>query len=253
MKPAMTPQQSALTGESGGALSLYKSLAVGTRASWLHFVHYEFLTFFLSNMTGILGFGGRALLYPGLLKRCGKRPAIGRGVVIRNPQSISFGDKILIDDYAALDVRGEAGEISLGNFVSIGRFTTVTAKQGAVTLHDGANIGSYCRIATQSKVVIGESTLVAAYCYIGPGNHQAGDEDTPLISREMDIRGGVHIGKNCWIGAGALILDGVTIGDGAIVGAHALVRDDVPAGAVVVGSPARIIKTYSKTLDETVL
>ncbi len=242
MKPAMTPQQSALTGESRSPLALYKELAVGAGSSWGHLVLYEALTFLFSGMPGIIGFGARALLFPSLFRSCGKRPGIGRGIVLRNPQSISLGNKVLIDDYGALDVRGENGSIELQDFVSVGRFTTITAKHGAIQIEKGANIGSYCRIATQSKVTIGESALVAAYCYIGPGNHQTGIDDTPLISREMDIRGGVTIGKNCWIGAGALILDGVNIGDGAIVGAHSLVREDVPAGSVVVGSPARVIR-----------
>jgi len=50
------------------------------------------------------------------------------------------------------------------------------------------------------------------------------------------------IGNDVWIGLGAIILSGVTIGDGAVVGAGAVVSRDVPPYAVVVGSPARIIK-----------
>lgn len=240
MKPAMTPQQEALTSDSVGPLSLYKQLAVGN-ASWLSLLRYEVLTTLFANTPGLVGFGARTLFYPSMLRSCGKRPAIGRGVILRQPNRIALGRKTLIDDYAALDVRGERGSIEISDFVSIGRFTTITSKDGAVKLHDGVNIGSYCRVATQSVVEIGESTLVAAYCYIGPGNHQKGDSEKPLISREMEIKGGVSIGKNCWIGAGALILDGVTIGDGAIIGAQSLVKEDVPAGAVVVGSPAKIV------------
>jgi len=151
---------------------------------------------------------------------------------------MTVGSKVLIDDYATIDVRGQ-GAISLGNNVSIGRLSTVTAKNGQIILEAGVNIGSYARIATQSKVSVGESTLIAAYAYIGAGNHQPGDEATPLIEREMHIKGGVTIGKNCWIGAGAMILDGVTIGDGAIIGAQSLVNKDVPAGATVFGTPAK--------------
>lgn len=51
----------------------------------------------------------------------------------------------------------------------------------------------------------------------------------------------VEIGERCWIGGGAIILAGVTIGDGAIVGAGSVVTKDVPTGATVVGSPARIV------------
>jgi len=53
----------------------------------------------------------------------------------------------------------------------------------------------------------------------------------------------VTIGDGAWIGAGAKILDGVTVGEGAVIGAGAVVRDPVPASAIAVGIPARIVGT----------
>lgn len=53
----------------------------------------------------------------------------------------------------------------------------------------------------------------------------------------------IHLKKNAWIGARAIILPGVTVGENAIVGSGAVVTHDVPDNAVVVGSPARVIKT----------
>lgn len=241
MKPAMTPQQARLSDTQRSALSLYRELATGG-AGVSFFLWYETLTLLLANLPGLPGFGLRSILYPTLLGGSGSRPAIGRSVVIRNPRRISLGRRVMVDDFAVLDVRGESGAIHLDDHVSVGRFSTIAAKGGPIEIHAGANIGSYCRVATQSKVVIGESVLIAAYCYIGPGNHQAGDGETPLIAREMDIKGGVSIGAHAWIGAHSTILDGVTIGAGAIIGAHSLVREDVPAGAVVAGVPARIIR-----------
>jgi acetyltransferase-like isoleucine patch superfamily enzyme len=145
----------------------------------------------------------------------------------------------MLDDYATIDPQGEGAQITISDSVSIGKFSLVIAKKGNINLAAGVNIASNCRIATESRIEIGTSTLVAAYCYIGPGNHQHGDG--PLIEQPMQIKGGVKIGSNCWIGARATIMDGVTIGDNAIVAAHSFVNKDVPAGAVVGGCPAKII------------
>lgn len=244
MKPAMTPQQARLSDASRSGLGLYRELATG-QASVPFFLWYETLTMLLANLPGLLGYGLRSILYPTLFGESGPRPAIGRSVVLRNPRRIALGRRVMIDDFAVLDVRGESGAIRLGDHVSVGRFSTIAAKGGPIEINAGANIGSYCRVATQSRVVIGESVLIAAYCYIGPGNHQTGDGETPLIAREMDIKGGVSIGAHAWIGAHTTILDGVSVGAGAIVGAHSLVREDVPPGAIVAGVPARIIRTGS--------
>ncbi len=241
MKPAMTPQQAALSDSRESAFSLYRKLNVGN-ASLPYFISFELSQIFLSNLAGLPGFALRSIFFPHLFGGCGKRPVIGRGVILRNPKAISIGNKFLIDDYAAIDAKGDGSSVSIGNHVVVGRHTSLVAKSATISLGDGVNIGSYCRIATQSSLEIGESTLIAAYAYIGPGNHQKGSDDQPLISAEMEVKGGVKIGRNVWIGAGALIMDGVTIGDGAIVGAQSLVKDDVPAGAVVVGTPAKVIR-----------
>jgi acetyltransferase-like isoleucine patch superfamily enzyme len=233
--PAMTPQQAQLTNASKGGLKAYRRFVIGDQASWLDLVCYELLYTGLSGLPGMLGYGTRSLFYPYLFKSCNGRPAIGRGVVLRGVKNIELGTGVVIDDYAALDVRD--GAIDIGDRCSIGRFSTVAAKGGAINLAAAVNIGSYCRVATQSKIDIGESALIAAFCYIGPGNHQRGEG--PLISQPMDIKGGVSIGRHVWIGAHTTILDGVKIGDGAIIGAHSLVRDDIPAGAKVAGVPAR--------------
>ena len=55
--------------------------------------------------------------------------------------------------------------------------------------------------------------------------------------------GKIHIKKNAWIGAGAIILQGVTIGENSVVAAGAVVSKDVPANAVVGGVPSKVIKS----------
>jgi len=240
--PAMTKQQAELTNSKRSGLELYKLLAVGSEASFVTFFGYELATFLFANLPGLLGYGARSVFYKSIFKECGRRPGIGRGVILRRPNSVSIGSKVLIDDYATLDVRGDKGEIVISDHVSIGRLSSIVSKDGKVILKSGVNIGSYCRVATQSLVEIGESTLVAAYAYVGPGNHQHSDTDAPLISQDMEIKGGVKIGSHCWIGARATILDGVTIGDGAVIGAHSLVNCNIPAKAIAVGTPAKVVK-----------
>lgn len=221
-----------------GGLAEYRDLVSGD--SWVNLVKEEFYSLFFANLPGLLGFGLRSVSLNQILKSCGTRPAFGRAVSLKRPSQISVGNRVLIDDFVSLEVKGSEGRIELGDFVSIGKQTIVAAKNGSVSLAAGVNISSQCRIATQTSVSIGESTLIAAYCYIGPGNHSRGAG--PIIEQPMDLRGGVSIGKNCWIGAGSTILDGVKIGDGATIGAHSLVINDIPSGATAVGTPAKIIE-----------
>jgi acetyltransferase-like isoleucine patch superfamily enzyme len=237
----LSKQQKELTqGGIARALEIYKELSVGNRG-YLFWISFEAAILLGTNLAGVVGLGLRSIWYQIYFKTCGKRPAIGRGVGIKNPYAMSLGNTVLIDDGVSLEAKGEKASINIGSCVSIGKNTIVVAKDGEITLHDGVNIGSQCRIATQSRVEIGESTLVAAFSYIGPGNHKRGDGTKALIEEEMEIKGGVKIGARCWIGAHTTILDGVTIGDDAIVGAHSMVREDVPAGATVVGVPAKKI------------
>jgi galactoside O-acetyltransferase len=56
----------------------------------------------------------------------------------------------------------------------------------------------------------------------------------------------VHIGRNCWIGAGSIILPGVTIGDNTIIGAGSIVTKDIPANVVAYGDPCRVARQINE-------
>ena len=56
----------------------------------------------------------------------------------------------------------------------------------------------------------------------------------------------VHIGRNCWIGAGVIIMPGVTIGDNTVIGAGSVVTKDIPADVVAVGNPCRIMREINE-------
>lgn len=56
----------------------------------------------------------------------------------------------------------------------------------------------------------------------------------------------IHIGNNCWLGAGAIVLPGVTIGDNTVIGAGSVVTKDIPANVVAVGNPCRVMREINE-------
>jgi len=100
------------------------------------------------------------------------------------------------------------------------------------------------RIVSMDKISIGHDCLIADSVHIYDHNHRFDDLSQP-ISKQGYTTAPIKIGDNVWIGTKATILKGVTIGDGAIIGAHAVVTRDVPANAIVVGNPGKVIKLRS--------
>ena len=106
-----------------------------------------------------------------------------------------------------------------------------------IRLGSGVFLNFNCVILDVVAVTIGDKTQ------IGPGVQiLAADHPRDPAQREVMLELGrpVHIGRNVWIGANALILPGVTVGDDAIIGAGSVVTRDVGPGTTVVGNPARL-------------
>ena len=101
----------------------------------------------------------------------------------------------------------------------------------------GVFLNFNCVILDVVEVTIGDMTQIGPGVQILTADHP---RDPEQRKAGLELGQSIRIGKNVWIGGGALILPGVTIGDDAIIGAGSVVTRDVPAGATAVGNPARI-------------
>jgi acetyltransferase-like isoleucine patch superfamily enzyme len=109
---------------------------------------------------------------------------------------------------------------------------------GTIRIGDGTKIQMYFHCAAAGSVTIGRSVLIAGRVFISDHDHEWPGSASQLIVSP------VVIGDNCWLGEGSAVLKGVTLGDNCIVGTNAVVTRSAPAGSMLVGVPARIIRTY---------
>lgn len=133
-------------------------------------------------------------------------------------------------------------EITMGQGVRIA--PNVSFRNGArITLGDQVQLGEYCAIwagRSVGRITVGARTTFGPGVFVTAADYglASGVEITDQPMAEQDIT----IGAGAWIGARAVITAGVTLGDGCVVGAGAVVTRDVPAGAIVGGVPARLIR-----------
>ena len=107
-----------------------------------------------------------------------------------------------------------------------------------IRIGKGAFLNFNCVILDVVEVSIGEDSQIGPAVQIYAADHP---RDPVIRRRGLELGRPVRIGRNAWIGGGAVILPGMTIGDDAVIGAGAVVTREVPPGATVVGNPARQI------------
>jgi len=112
------------------------------------------------------------------------------------------------------------GDVKLGENVNIWYGAVLRGDAGTITVGRGTNI--------QDNAVLHEKTTLGQYCTVGHGA----------------IVHGCTVGDHCMIGMGSIILDGAVLGDNCMVGAGALVtgKTNAPAGSLLLGSPAMVVK-----------
>ena len=94
-------------------------------------------------------------------------------------------------------------------------------------------------LVDDTHIYVGDYTMIGPNVTIATAGHPI----LPQLGQQgLQYNMPVRIGRNCWLGAGVIVLPGVTIGDNVVVGAGSVVTKDLPSNVVAVGSPCRVLR-----------
>ena len=112
---------------------------------------------------------------------------------------------------------------------------------GGGHVHFGKNVYANFNLTLvdDTHIYVGDYTMLGPNVVIATAGHPILPE---LREKAYQYNMPVHIGKNCWLGAGVIVLPGVSIGDNTVVGAGSVVTKDLPANVVAVGNPCRVLR-----------
>lgn len=97
-------------------------------------------------------------------------------------------------------------------------------------------------LVDDTHIYVGDHTMLGPNVTLATAGHPI---YPPLREKDYQYNVPVRIGKNCWLGAGVIVMPGVTIGDNAVIGAGSVVTKDIPANVVAVGNPCRVLRPIS--------
>ena len=172
---------------------------------------------------------------------------LGPSVEITGQRSLHIGPYARVGAGASVDCVSSAG-VHLGPASQLGRGTVVTTTSHLSRLGVGfalgarSGLGDHCHVGASGGVRIGDDVIAGSYVSFHSQEHVYADPSTTIRSQGT-TEVGIEIGNDCWIGAKATILDGTTIGSGSVIAAGAVVKGTFPAGSVLAGVPATVIRS----------
>ncbi|MBE6607621.1 MAG: sugar O-acetyltransferase [Ruminococcaceae bacterium] len=116
---------------------------------------------------------------------------------------------------------------------------------GGHHVHFGNNVYANFNLTLvdDNHIYVGDYTMFGPNVVIATAGHPILPE---IREKGYQYNIPVHIGKNCWLGAGVVVLPGVTIGDNSVIGAGSIVTKDIPANVVAYGNPCRVVREISE-------
>ncbi len=115
------------------------------------------------------------------------------------------------------------------------------SNMGGAHIHFGRNV--YCNFGVtmvdDTHIYVGDYTMLGPNVVVATAGHPILPS---LREQAYQFNMPVHIGKNCWLGAGVIVLPGITIGDNCVIGAGSVVTKDIPDNSVAVGNPCKVLR-----------
>jgi acetyltransferase-like isoleucine patch superfamily enzyme len=143
-----------------------------------------------------------------------------------------IGERCFVSELA--EVQNEALELGEASYIAAGAYLTGSLRTGR-----DCSINPYTVV--RGRIELGDAVRIGAHTSLLGFNHSFDDPELEIHRQPLTSKG-IVVGNDVWIGSHVVILDGVRVGDRAVVAAGAVVTKDVPAGAVVGGNPARVLK-----------
>ncbi len=141
-----------------------------------------------------------------------------------------------------LRARPGYGRIVIGPWCWIGDDNKLRAHEGQLTLGAKVVLGRDNVVNAHLDVEIGDAAILADWIYVCDFDHRFDRVDVPIKDQGI-VTTPTRIGADVWVGEKASVLRGVDVGHGAVVASHCLVNADVPPFAIVVGVPARVVRS----------
>ena len=161
--------------------------------------------------------------------KLGRDAVIVNPIQITHPECIELGDDVFIWDHARLNVLTEYGQ---------------NTYQPRLVLHRGVNLGQNAHIVCADRIELHEGVTFGPFVTLADAYHDYADMDTPIMQQKM-VASPIVIGEHTLVNAHCFIKGGVTIGRHCFIGAMSVVTQDLPDYSVAVGNPAKVIRVRS--------
>jgi maltose O-acetyltransferase len=161
---------------------------------------------------------------------------------MREHPGLELGDAVRLEPDILWRLAPDA-RVRVGEGAHVRRSCELKVDPGAtLLLGRRVHLGPWSTISALEAIEVGDDCLIAERVSIRDHDHVYASGARPYREQGYTVAP-VRLGRNVWLGAGVTVIKGVQLGDSCVVAAHAVVTRSFPAGSLVAGVPARLLRT----------